>query len=329
MQFNISLVLLGFIGVLALIGALKGLSRGISRQIVRTLTVIAAAVISFFLAKSCYTLMSDFFAGKTTEDILLFLQDQGIITIDESLAIVKNVDIKVIELLLALPMAVIIMPIVFVVSFIITSALLLIVHWILSAIFGFKKRRNNAVTRLLGMGLGLVQGVLVAALILTPVIGIGASVSDSVALLKEESPTDESAADIIDLYDNYVKDVVEDPIVTVMGNCGVNLLYKSIATVEIDGKSCDMTKLFPDVTLVATEAMALSGADFTSLTPENEQSVTELLDALEASDYLSEIVAGALRSVANAYNSGDISIPLDPPFDAFVDSAITIFETSD
>lgn len=329
MGINISLVLLGFIGVLALVGALKGLSRGISRQTVRTLTVIAAAVISFILAKSCYTLMSDFFEGKTTEDVLIFLTDNGILSAGQDLSLIKNVDLKIIELLLALPMAVIIMPFVFVICFILTSALLLIVHWILSAIFGFKKRRNNAVTRLLGMALGLIQGVVVAALILMPVVGIGNSVSESVAILKEETSGEQSTADIIELYDTYVKEIVEDPVVTVIGKCGGNLLYRGIATVEIDGKDCDMTKLLPDVTLIVSKGIKIGSADFTNLTPENEQTINELLDVLEGSQYLSEIVAGAVRSVANACSNGAVELPLEPPFDTFVDSAISIFTTTD
>ena len=329
MEINISLVLLGFVGVLALIGALKGLSRGISRQIVRTLTVIAAAVISFILAKSCYTLMADFFDGKTTEDILLLLTEKGILSEGQDLSVIKNIDLKVIQLLLTLPLAVILMPLVFVICFIVTSGLLLIVHWILSAIFGFKKRRNNAVTRLLGMGLGLIQGVLVAAIILMPIAGIGNSVSESVEILKQEAAGDESQPEIVELYDTYVKEIVEDPIVTAVGKCGGNLLYKGIATVEIDGKDSDMTKLLPDITVIVSKGIEVGGADFTNLTPENEQTVNEILDVLEGSEYLSQIVAGAMRSVANAYSSGSISLPLEPPFDSFVDSAISIFETTD
>ena len=47
----VSYAVLGILGLLVLIGALKGLSRGISRQLIRTLTVVASIALSILAVK--------------------------------------------------------------------------------------------------------------------------------------------------------------------------------------------------------------------------------------------------------------------------------------
>ena len=56
--------------VLIIFGALKGLCRGISRQVVRTLTIIASFVISYVTFAGLYESVDAFLAGKTIGEVL-------------------------------------------------------------------------------------------------------------------------------------------------------------------------------------------------------------------------------------------------------------------
>ncbi len=319
-------VFLGIVALLGIIGAMKGFSRGISRQLIRTLTVVASGVISFILSASVFTKISEYLDGKTAADIEQLLINKGVLT--QSVPWIHNFDVHTIELILAIPMSLIVMPIIFVVCFITVSSVMLIVHGILSAIFGFRKRRNNFLTRLLGMGLGFIQGVAVAGLILMPIIGLGSSLSNSVTLLKEESPEDTATVQLTEKYDIYLKNTVESPVFTTFGKYGINALYTKIATVDLDGRSEDMTALIPDVSRIISEADGLRGADFKNLNPENEAAISRILETANGSEYLTELIAGSVNALSHSYTDGNFNIEIEEPFKSVIDSAVSIFHTA-
>ena len=321
--------IVGTVAVLGIIGAFKGLRRGISRQLVRTLTIIASGIISFILSTATLKKISEYLDGKTMADIKQLLIDKGMFFTSENIAWIENFDVHTLELILAIPLSLIIMPLIFVILFILISGVMLIAHWLLSAIFGFKKRRNNFFTRLLGMGLGFIQGVAVAGLVLMPVIGIGVSASESIAALNSEAPEDETTVMLTKKYNTYIKGTVESPTFKFLEKYGMNALYTKIATVDIDGKSFDMTELIPDITMVASEASGLKGADFKNLTSENEATIEGLLDDIEKNAYLTEILAGSINALSHAYTDGTFNVEIGEPFNSVIDSAVSIFHTSD
>lgn len=321
--------IIGLVAVLGIIGAFKGLRRGISRQIVRTLTIIASGIISFVISTAAFERISVYLDGKTMADIKQLLINKGVFFTSENFALIENFDVHTLELILAIPLSLIIMPLIFVILFILISGVMLIAHWLLSAIFGFRKRRNNFFTRILGMGLGFMQGVAVAGLILMPVIGIGVSASESIAALNSESPEDETTVMLTEKYNTYIKGTVESPTFKFLEKYGMNALYTKIATVNIDGKPCDMTKLTPDITMVVSKAVDLKGADFKNLTSENEATIKGLLDTVEKNAYLTEILADSANALSQAYTGGVFNIEIREPFNSVIDSAVSIFNTSD
>lgn len=323
------LIVFGVIALLAIIGALKGFSRGISRQILRTITIIASVIISVLVASGVFTSLVSSLQGSSMEEIEVMIRDSGIFEPGADLTWLQNLDIETIILILTIPMALIVMPLVFVISFIIISAILLIVHGILAMLFGLRKKRNNIITRLLGMALGFIQGVAVAGFILMPLIGITTSVRESVDVLREKAPEEEATIQLAETYDTYLKDICEHPAVAFLGNVGINGLYKNIATVEIDKTETDMTKLLPDLAIIVCNAGELEGADMKKLTPENEATITDILNTVESNPYLTKVLAGTMKMVSYAYTNGAMNIELEEPLKSVLDSAISIFHTSD
>lgn len=322
-------VMTSIVLVLGIIGALKGLSRGISRQVVRTITIIVSAVASFIVAKSLYSVIGNFFEGKTMADVGQYLVQWGVFPSETDLSWLSSMDTKTAELIVMLPVSILVVPLLFVIAFILISGVMLIVHGILSNIFGFKKRRNNFITRILGMALGLVQGVVVAALIMTPVIGILSSVSDSVDTIKTEAPDSEVTANLVEVYDANLKEVAEAPVVKVFGTVGIKSLYSGLATFEIDGKKNDMSQLFPDLTKVACSAIALGDVDLMNITPENEETINNFISNIEKNDYLTSVLAGAIQFGSHLVTSDSVNIEMEEPINSFVISAMEIFHTTD
>ncbi len=320
---------IGIVMLLGIIGAIKGFGRGISRQVVRSLTVVASGIISFILTKLTYTKISERLDGKTVADIERFLINKGLLSGAQNFGWLHGFDVDTLELIFAIPMSLIIMPALFVICFVAVSSAMLIVHGILSALFGFKKHRNNFFTRLLGMVLGLIQGVAVAGLILMPIIGICSSASDSVIQLNEDMSESESAAMLSEKYDSYIAPTAKSPVFTLYEKYGIKLLYTKISTVDIGSKSTDMTLLIPGGAKIACELSGLKGADFKNLTHENESSIDRIFDTVEGNDYLTEVLASLANDISHAYTNGTFDLEVGEPFKSVIDSAVSIFHTAD
>ncbi len=330
----ISLVVLGIFGLLTLVGALKGLSRGISRQVIRTATIIISVILSIVLVKFSYNAIFSYFEGKTIEDIVNQISSiaasYNVEINPEDFADLYNFETETVVYILAIPLALVVMPLAFTVSFVIISALMLIVHAIVSGILGFRKKKNNAVTRLLGMALGAVQGAFVAIVIMLPVLGIANIASDAVDTIRANENQSELELQIIELYDNNVKEAVDSPTVSLMSKYGGDWLYKIISTATISGEDIEMSQQVDPVVKVYTEyASHLAGADFTALTEENKAAINAILMELEQSNYFSPLLASVVRGGSYMLNDSEFILEMEEPLKTSVMSIISIFNTSD
>ena len=175
---------------LVLIGAFKGLRRGIARQTIRTVTVILSLVFSIIATKSINSTIINTVSGMQAEEVIQMLEQYGI-SLGDSAQFLGYLDPSTLSYILAIPLGIIVAPVLFVLFFIVISGLMLIVHAIISGVLGFSKRRNSAATRLMGMGLGAIQGLAVAIIITVPFVGILSATSDVVAQMQaiENQPT--------------------------------------------------------------------------------------------------------------------------------------------
>lgn len=318
-----------FVFLFALIGALKGRSRGIKRQLVRTITVAIAAIASYYAVSIGYGYLEDFLSDKTMADVETWILQSGLVPSGMDTSWIASLDMATAEIILTLPVALIVMPFLFVACFQLLSWFMLIFHAIICAICGFKKKKNTKTTRLWGALLGMVQGIAVAGLFLLPLVGMGNIAQESVAILNEEAPNEEFTATVTTGYDAYVKDVAEDPVIKLYSVLGVNTLYESLATVELNDKEYDTTELVYDSTMITIDAVELKGADPKNLSAENVESIKAILDRIEQNSVMSEVLAGSFRSLSGAYESGVFNIQIDEPYKSIIDAAFEIFKTSD
>ena len=322
-------ILYAVVAVLAIFGALMGLWRGLFRQAVRTGTIVLSVIVSIVLVNVAYGFLDNYLADKTMADVEAWIMQTGILPYGSDISWIQNFDLETMELAVSVPVALIVMPILFVLCFIILSLLMLIVHAIICAICGFKSSKNTWTTRLIGMGVGFLQGLIVAGIIMVPVVGIGNMADEAVTILNEEAPDAEFTENVNEGYDSYVKSVTDNPVTNIYGSLGINALYEGIATVKISGRSHNITKLLPDFTKIVIDAAELDGADFKNLTPENEASIESMLNTIESNSFLSELLAGSVRGFANANVKLTLKDTLDEPYLSILADAIAIFKTTD
>ena len=323
----VTIALLAIVGLLALVGMLKGLSRGIKRQSVRTITIILSIVLSFVAVKILYGAVLGFFDGMTMQELFVKLEELGAGLDAETKDMLADLDPVLIEYILAIPLALIVGPVLFVPVFIIVSAIMLIVHAILSGILGFRKKENTKTTRLLGMALGFVQGVLVSIVLLVPILGLASTVSGAVDTIREKPTKSEAETELITMYDTDLKDIVENPVVKVLGSLGGNLTYKTLATIKVQDNSVKMVDEIDTVLMVYNEIDTLGSAEFTNLTAEQQASIKSMINTLGDSNYFAPLLSNLVKSVATMLE-GDMVAEMEEPIKTLMVDVIGIFKTS-
>ena len=316
-----TIAMLAIVGVFALIGAYKGARRGISRQVIRSVTVFAAALISIYLTKLLSNTATVWISNRTGEEILALLQSMNL-PLEGFEELIINLDGDTLSRLLSIPMALIVLPICFVLCFLIVKLVMLIPHAILSGIFGFTKRRNNAITRLLGFVLGTAQGVVIAALIIAPMAGALAEVEAIATEMQAEAPEDESTIAFTSFYDTNIRPAAEDKIVATVAKFGGRTLYNKLATVKIGDVEYEMVSTIKEpATKITVSVGSLKGWDWKKPTPENEAAIEDIIDALCESDYAAHLVVNLCAYASEVYEDSDFTAELEQPLADVVEAA--------
>ena len=315
---------------LMLIGALKGLSRGIARQAMRTVTVIISVFIALGITNGFASSFYTSFASMTPEEFVRTLEDAGIAVIGTELEpILSNVSPETVTYILAIPISLLILPIIFVIAFIVIKLLMLIVHGILAGVFKLSKKNNNFLTRLLGAILGAIQGIACAVIITMPIVGIATTATDVVNDLRETSDNEDVIQLADDMHDS-LSIVTDSGMVKFFGGIGGNALYNSFTTVTID----DNTFNIPDE--VAEPIIQIIGAsekleefDWKNLTKEAKDGIFIIVDAIDNSTYFKKITLDVLELATDAYFDGALEMEADALLVEVVDSAFTVIGSID
>ena len=325
----ISIVLLSFFGLFAVICFFKGMSQGFSRQLIRTVTVVISALASVFISKAFYGKIIGFFDGKTTEEIYAWIRGLKFVPKTLDLSWMLNFDSATISAILIIPLILIAIPLIFVGFFIALTGITKIVHVILCGIFGLSKKRKNPLTAILGAILGLVEGVAIAALMVMPLTGLTHAAEIAVNKANETLPESEATVQLNSIYTAYVKPINDNFVVSAAGKLGVNALYSNLVTVERYGTKTDITTLLPDAAVIYANTSGLKPFYWQTLNDKNKTALINITDTLESNVYFSNVAAGMVSGLAKTVNGDNIPFPLSPPLDSVFLDAVHIFETTD
>ena len=303
--------------ILLIVGALKGLSRGFMRQAVRTVTIIASLALSFIVFTGISDKISAYLEGKTVGEVLDTLhitaaRDTGY------MAVISEFRLDSLSGAMHIIYALILLPMLFTVGFILLSAIGEVVHVFLCAILGFKKSKNNVITRILGMALGALQGVLVAAVLIFPLASVATTVNE----------LDDTGISEAGVLSDYAAEIAESSAVTFTMKFGGNALAKSLATTEIDGEEYDARdalSLFFDVYQDASE---LKGFTYTEPSNTDKEKINAIEDKLFSDAFVKGTVSGILRELALCVSEGRLAINLEEPYNEMLRAAIAVFENS-
>jgi uncharacterized membrane protein required for colicin V production len=326
-----SYVALGCVGVVllfALIGALKGFRNGLCRQLIRIIFFAISVVASFIITEKLGDFALGWLKGKTVGDITaLFGLDINSLAspIPE---ILNALEPEVILDIVAIPLAVIVLLLAFLLLNCILNPILSLIGKLVAGALGFSKSKNNILTRIGGFALGLVQGVAIALITLLPITAVFNAYGDLVESIEEPSSDVDNL--IISTYESYVADAEEGPIVDVIDLLGGEFIVSRLSTGEVGDLTKDMRTELPILYGVYSDVTKLSGVQLSALTPENKAAIRSITDRIGDDPFTASIVSGIIRSGATIIDDGVIPLEgMEEPFSTLIHSVIRMLKTTD
>lgn len=326
----INYVIYGLAALFLLLGFLVGLRRGVCRQSMKAVTVILSAVISFLIFRGFFPKFLAYLEGRTLYDFLSGTVAPFGVAIPENLAAwLGCIEPRTGAYALAVPAAVIVVPLLFVLCFFALQGLLAIPYVILCGVFGFTKKNNNGLTRLLGGALGLLQGFVLLSVMLLPISGALGVADAAIRSAEEKHPNSTNTVVLGNAYHQNLEPIKNNIAVGASDAC-FGFIYDSIASVEVDGDKISMDAVAADGLNLFVLYGDLAGMDKNDITDGYKAIIDEMVETLGDDKYMSELVAGLMRGVSRAEAQGVFVFKNgDEHIDALTKEFFTLFATSD
>ena len=270
------------------IGALSGLKNGFKKQSIRLASIVLALLLGILITGLiCNSLIASF-ENMSNENLAELFETMEINVNEETMAQISE-NAGAVSMLLAVPIAFIISPMIFFFVYGILYFLTLIPYKILVKSITLKKEKKSAGTRLIGAGVGALQGLLIAVVIASPFAGISGLLTDAADALANESADFEKLNDTINV-------IPEDPTLNFLGAIGGNAIYGSLCTVDVHGESYNMKDelAVPVIKLISNASDLENIQDFASLKEEDKATLNALVEIFDESPYISDLCSNVL-----------------------------------
>lgn len=323
----ISMVFAAIFLLLSVVGLFKGLGRGLGRQTVRAATIALSIIISVIVTTALSSGIANLCQGRTLDEVLMALNLHGYIK-PEILDMLACYDAVTAERIIELPLMSILMPFIFAGCFAITSSLMLILHKIFCLVFRLSKHKKKIGSRLLGMLIGTIQGVVVAFIMLLPImniVGIAADTNDHIIDHRNGEVDD---VEYCRIYSEYIEDTANNPLYSIAYGVAAESICDSFATIDIEGDKVNLRETLSLILVSVDDFIELGGFDWTSPTDEQNEALEQVIDQLSSDAYVASILSGALRGTANSIDRGVIVFKnLEEPTLGVMNSLVSIFTT--
>ena len=300
-------VIIALFLVIAIWKMFRGMRQGFWRQLINTARCVVAAVLSFTISSLISGGIIGAFNSMSFSEAIAWLDRFNLKITDKLGAILSCISPEAFEYLLLLPAAVIIVPLVFLLLFILLNSILRIVSGIIIKVLGFEKAKS-APSRLGGALIAGVEAVIVFTIFVTPAAGALNIIDDSydIIFVEQENREDEK---VVEQYETAFMPFVTNPAISFVDKIGAKQLSASFATVKLEGERVDVRRDIMDIIHIAlVELPVLKGADFNNLTENSKTAISSILESIDSSPFLSNIFVGIVHGASGAIESGIIPI---------------------
>lgn len=288
----VTLVLTILFAAIVAFSALVGLVRGLNKSVIRLLTLVLAVILTFLIA------------GSVTTNAVASIQIEGQTLGETLLESLRSMDM-VGDILDAAPLmqeAILVMPafVIAIVVFPVVFFLLSFVSWIIflcvqrplrRLIFKDSCRKQDAAAqpmgvrvgkRFAGLGVGIVTGAVIFAMIVAPVFGLLSMLPTAEAMQELLDPMVEqemiSASDAQTIQNAYA--VTDSPLVNVLGALGVTSAGRAylngVSRIEADGQVAYLGEEFNSL-LAVVQTATEGGLVNALMTPDDQDALYAVL----------------------------------------------------
>ena len=323
------------IGICAVLGLYHGLLRGFSKSVIRLFTVGASAVCTLFAVKWISKAIvehsekvSDGGANSLIDVLDAYFPKQVASMPDVFKTVFAEVDSQTATYFAMMIIAIVLSPVLFITIFQALKLVTLFVYSLLAGLAGAISYGKGIISTVLGGLIGLVQGLIIAAVIIFPISGLCnvAAEAKETLVVNDETPNEylEMA------YTNVIDDLSENPIFDLIGQFGGNDLYKDIITVNINGESIYMgEECLGSVKLIADMVPILNPSfDWKHPTVDERQALEQIVADIGEDDLVAEMSSDMMRGVAKAVHDSKLDLGLSGATNALVEDVLTMFSTS-
>ncbi len=312
--------------LLGLFGALLGLIRGMKRSVCRIITIALSLLFAVVFSGVAIAQIG------SPETII----EAGMIS-----------DPQTEELLVASPalltfVAGMLRPMVFLVFFIAISAVLWLVYGIISIFFLRAKRdKNGKMHKKRGIGalIGLLQGVLVGAFILTPVLGYVSVAVNAIDKIDASASPEESISASIPEYEAYKQQYIDDGITGALTSVTAPL-FDMTSSFAVNGQSTNVRKEIAGFLEIYTEIDTLtkdsgtSGGGSGTISDKEIKAIRNITGKATESPVLSGILSDFLSHAAGKWKNGETFAGQEAPdigkeMQPVMDALLEVFATTD
>ena len=284
----------------------RGFFRGALKQLLRIAFVLAAAFIAFVATNSLWKGVLNILDGRTVES---FFETAGIELPEQILNVLSTFDIQVAEYVLALPIGVVVMPLLFAAIFFVVNIILKPVYLIIATVFLGLLNKLIPATRITGLVLGAVEGVIVASVILLPFAGISEICNDAYVMItetNEERGFEETEAE--KAFCEYIQPFAENPVLGFVDSIGSELVLDRLASFEDGDVTLNMRDEFASVIRFAfVDIPAFKDTNWLALTDQDKAVIDDVVDFVSESDYKASIVAELLGTMTSIITKDETS----------------------
>ncbi len=279
---------------------LFGRKRGWIRQLAHLGFSIIAIIGAFFLTEAAINSIGKEFDENTMADLLAALEGYGLVLVEDAKNAITSIDPELATLILTLPMATIVAPLLFSTLFVVLNFVLKLIALIVNH---FIPKAKSGASKLIGMAIGLAEGILVTSLVLLPVAAYTDLTSGVVAAADSAESADEASVsistEIHSFIDEYLDPISSTPVLAVTKFLGGDAMTRAFATVELDGREIDMRdEIFGGVSII-TSSQGFAQINWERLDEKDKEALTTLVDSISESEFFSEIFAGIFKTIHN------------------------------
>ena len=306
----------------------RGRRRGVKREGVRIGCTVATAIVSFFTTNLICEKIMEYTTTEKIKELLASVDNSG-----DAVNLDALVDcLPSLELVLAMPVTVLVLPLVFTVSFSLLKIVFNIISGIICAIFKIKKpnkkteEKQRKKQRALGGVIGFVEGLIISLVCMLPFVGIFGMLNDSVDVIRECEG--ETHSEFIIIYDENVAYIGDHFAVKATETLGGRALLNEFATYHINGREVNMRDEIIKIVSMAMEFQSMGDINFADLSEENKEAIKSAVASFQNSDYLTLIITGFISDMGKFMEDGVIPISVPAPYDVIWNPVVSMLATS-